>query len=332
LQDTDTRQHAPEVACVDPSGRPRVGEALRRERDPARPGRGEPLHGHWCLGSGGGRREHGRSVKRASDAPVAEIEFTAFTSTDIAAGSDPWIYLTNPRNRPRRCTPAWQDAQMFERLVETIGNAVGGWLYVIAGGLCFAEAAILVGMVLPGETALLVAGVFCAHHKLNLWVMIVVAFVSAVAGDSVGFEFGKKFGPALRRSRLGRWVGEHRWAMVDGFLHRHGGKAVLLGRLTALFRALVPSMAGMSGMRYRTFLTWNVIGGAIWAPGCVLLGYGFSKSLDVVGKALTWAPLAIVGVVALVYVGLHVRRSRIERAEAAAFAESDSAQDAVAEG
>jgi membrane protein DedA with SNARE-associated domain len=217
---------------------------------------------------------------------------------------------------------------MFEHLVETIGNTVGGWLYVIAGALCFAEAAILVGMVLPGETALLVAGVFCAHHKLNLWVMIVVAVACAVAGDSVGFEFGKKFGPPLRRSRLGRWVGEHRWAMVDGFLHRHGGKAVLLGRLTALFRALIPSMAGMSGMRYRTFLVWNVIGGLIWAPGCVLLGYGFSKSLDVVGKALTWAPLAIVALVALVYLALHVRKGRLERSEAAAFAEADAARGA----
>src|SRR3954454_22660313 len=114
---------------------------------------------------------------------------------------------------------------MFEHLVEQIGNAVGAWLYVIAGALCFAEAAILVGMVLPGETALLVAGVFAQHGTLNLWVMIVVAVVSAIAGDSVGYEFGKRFGPGLRRSRLGVWVGEHRWAAVDCFLLRHGGKA-----------------------------------------------------------------------------------------------------------
>jgi membrane protein DedA with SNARE-associated domain len=206
---------------------------------------------------------------------------------------------------------------VFEHLVESIGNAVGVWLYVIAGALCFAEAAILVGMVLPGETALLVAGVFCQHGTLDLWLMIVVAVVSAVAGDSVGFEFGKKFGPPLRRSRLGRWVGEHRWQMVDGFLHRHGGKAVFLGRLTALFRALIPSMAGMSGMRYRTFIVWNVAGGLIWAPGCVLLGYAFSTSLDTVGKTLTWAPFALIGAIVIVYVGMHLRRRRLERADAA---------------
>jgi membrane protein DedA with SNARE-associated domain len=213
---------------------------------------------------------------------------------------------------------------VFEHLIESVGNAVGVWMYVIAGALCFAEAAILVGMVLPGETALLVAGVLCFHGKLSLPVMILVAFACAVAGDSVGFEFGKKFGPPLRRSRLGRVVGEHRWAKVDGFLHRHGGKAVLLGRLTAIFRALVPSMAGMSGMKYRTFLTWNVIGGAIWAPGCVLLGYAFANALDVVGRTLTWAPLVILAVVVVGWLALRWRERRRERVEAEAFAEADA--------
>ncbi|MCW2644769.1 MAG: DedA family protein [Pseudonocardiales bacterium] len=208
-----------------------------------------------------------------------------------------------------------------------IGDTVGAWLYLIAGGLCFSEAAILVGMVLPGETALLVAGVFCQRGTLNLGIMIAIAVVCAIAGDSVGYEFGKKFGPPLRRSRLGRWVGEHRWAKVDGFLHRHGGKAVLLGRLTALLRALMPSMAGMSGMRYRTFLLWNAVGGLIWAPSCVLLGYAFSKSLSKVGQTLTWAPLVILAVGIAAYLALHLRKRRIEKAEASAFAEADAAHE-----
>jgi membrane protein DedA with SNARE-associated domain len=212
---------------------------------------------------------------------------------------------------------------VFEQIVTNVGNAVGVWLYVIAGALAFAEAAILVGLVLPGETALLVAGVFCERGVLSLWIMIPVAVLCAVAGDSVGYEFGRKFGPSLRRSRLGHWVGEHRWAAVDGFLHRHGGKAVLLGRLTALFRALIPSMAGMSGMRYRTFLLWNAIGALIWAPACVLLGYAFSSALSTVSSVLTWVPLAVLAVVFVAWLALHLRRRRRERAEAAAFAEAD---------
>jgi membrane-associated protein len=215
---------------------------------------------------------------------------------------------------------------MFEHVMRSIGGTVGQWLYLIAGGLAFAEAAFLVGMVLPGETALLVAGVFCnsKYGNLNLGIMIAIAVVCAIGGDSVGYEFGKKFGPSLRRSRLGRWIGEHRWAAVDGFIHRHGGKAVLLGRLTALMRALMPSMAGMSGMRYRTFLLWNAVGGIIWAPGCVLLGYAFASALGVVGETLTWAPLAILAVLIAIYVAIHFRKRSRERAEAEAFAKANA--------
>jgi membrane protein DedA with SNARE-associated domain len=142
----------------------------------------------------------------------------------------------------RRLRPC-QDESVFEHIMKTIGDSVGLWLYLIAGGLAFAEAALLVGFVLPGEIALLVGGYFCQpkYGHLELWLMCVIAVAGAIAGDSVGFELGKRFGPPLRRSRIGRAVGERRWSAVDGALHRHGGKAVLLGRFTALLRAVTPS-------------------------------------------------------------------------------------------
>ena len=208
-------------------------------------------------------------------------------------------------------------------LLKHIGNTVGVWLYVLAGGLAFAEAAILVGMVLPGEAALLVAGYFCHNGALSLPIMIVVAIVCAIAGDSVGYEFGRHFGPSLRRSRVGAWIGERRWAQVDAFLHRHGGKAVLLGRLTAVLRALMPSMAGMSGMKYRTFFLWNATGGIVWAGGCVLLGYAFASALDTVSSYLTWAPLAVLAVLGIGLLVLFLRRRRREQAEGDAFAAAD---------
>ena len=197
-----------------------------------------------------------------------------------------------------------------------IGNSVGVWLYVIAGGLAFAEASILVGMVLPGEAALLVAGYFCHQGVLSLPIMIVVAILCAVLGDSVGYEVGKRFGPTLRRSRVGMWVGPSRWDRVDSFLHRHGGKAVLLGRLTAILRALMPSMAGMSGMRYRTFLIWNATGAIIWGGGCVLLGWAFASALDTLESYLTWAPLAALAILLVGYVLYEVRKRRGERGTA----------------
>jgi membrane-associated protein len=209
---------------------------------------------------------------------------------------------------------------MFEHLMRQIGDAVGNWLYLIAGGLAFAEAAIMIGFVLPGEIALLVAGYFCRYGTLEVWIMATVAVVCAIVGDSVGFEFGRHFGPPLRRSAIGRWIGESRWSTVDAFLHRHGGKAIFLGRLTALLRALMPSMAGMSGMRYRTFLVWNAAGGLVWGAGCVFLGYAFASALNTVSQYLTWLPLALLAAVAGGYLLIHLRKRRRERDETRAFA------------
>ena len=219
---------------------------------------------------------------------------------------------------------------MFEQLMHHIGDAVGSWLYLIAGALAFAEAAILVGFVLPGEIALLVAGYFCRYGPLDVRVMAAIAVVCAIAGDSVGFEFGRHFGPPVRRSRVGLWIGEPRWSAVDAFLHKHGGKAVFLGRLTALLRALMPSIAGMSGMKYRTLLFWYAAGGLIWGAGCVLLGYAFASALNTVSSYLTWLPLALLALAAAGYLLIHLRKRRRERTEADEFAQAGLGADETA--
>jgi membrane protein DedA with SNARE-associated domain len=194
-------------------------------------------------------------------------------------------------------------------LLKRIGENAGPWLYLIAGGLAFAEAAVLVGMVFPGEVALLVAG-FAAHQGwLDLRLMIVVAVGAATLGDSVGYEVGRRLGPRLRASRLGTRIGEDKWRRADDFLHRHGGKAVLLGRFTAILRALTPGIAGAARMPYlRTFLPWNVAGAVLWGAGSVLLGYAFSASLATVDHVLVYLPVAVIVVAAVAY--LLVRRTR----------------------
>jgi membrane-associated protein len=195
--------------------------------------------------------------------------------------------------------------------LQRVGEQVGGWLYLIAGFVVFAEAAIMVGLVFPGETALLVAG-FAAHQGwIGLWQMITIAVGAAVLGDSVGYLTGRRLGPRLRESGLGRRVGTGRWETADAFLLRHGGKAVLLGRLTAVLRALVPGMAGMTGMPFRqVFLPWNVIGGVLWGAGCVLLGYGFSASLTAFGNYLTYGPLLLVGLLLIGFALVRTVRRR----------------------
>ncbi|CAB4626332.1 unannotated protein [freshwater metagenome] len=201
---------------------------------------------------------------------------------------------------------------ILDRLVE-LASSLGDWLYLILGFLAFAEAAIMLGFVLPGETALLAGGVLAAEGVLDIRIMFVVAVVCAIVGDSVGYEVGKVLGPRLETSWLGRRVGQKRWDTAQAFLDKHGGKAVFMGRSIALLRALVPGLAGMSGMQYRRFLGWNALGGFLWGGGCVLLGYFFAKSIRRVEQYLTYGGLILFVVVVSGFVIAHIIGKRRER-------------------
>jgi membrane protein DedA with SNARE-associated domain len=200
--------------------------------------------------------------------------------------------------------------------LQGIGAHVGGWLYVIAAVLAFGEAAVMIGLVLPGETALLVAG-YAAHHGwIHLVPAMIIGVVAAILGDTVGYAIGRHWGPRLRRSRLGERVGADRWDRVEHLIRRHGGKAVLVGRSTAVLRALTPGVAGMARMPFlRTFLPWNVAGGIAWGAGCVALGYALAASVNTVGHYLSYGPTALMAIVVAV---LAVRTWRKRRRPAGA--------------
>jgi len=189
--------------------------------------------------------------------------------------------------------------------VASLLNAVAGlaspWGYVVVGLLTLLEAAAFVGLVVPGETALLVGGFLASQHRASLPLMMLAGAIGAIVGDSVGYEVGRRLGPSLRRSRMGRWVGEQRWARAEAYLNQRGGQAVFFGRFVGVLRALVPTIAGLSGMPYRTFLPWNAAGGLCWAPGFVLIGYAAGGSYHTVAR---WAGRA--SAVLVVLVGLVV--------------------------
>src|ERR671931_2445991 len=158
-------------------------------------------------------------------------------------------------------------------LLDTAARLASPWAYVILGLLAAAESAAFVGLAIPGETAMLLGGFLAYQGRVNLGVMMAAGALGAVAGDSVGYQLGRVFGEPLEHSRLGRKVGPDRWARGEAYLRERGGRAVFLGRFVGLLRALVPALAGMARMPYRTFLPWNAAGGSIWAPAFVLLGY-----------------------------------------------------------
>jgi membrane protein DedA with SNARE-associated domain len=191
----------------------------------------------------------------------------------------------------------------------------GATAYTLVGALVFSEAALLVGFFLPGETAAVVGGVLAGAGSVNLEAMMVVVVLSAIAGDSVGYIVGRTAGPWLLGHRPLR--GSIAVRRTKDLLERRGGPAVFIGRFITFARAVVPGLAGMSGLRYRTFLGYNALGGLLWGVGYTLLGYLVGRSFTRIVSDLSTASLILIGVagVAVVAYVLFRRRSRKRRAK-----------------
>jgi membrane-associated protein len=184
---------------------------------------------------------------------------------------------------------------------------------IATGLLVFAEDAVFIGFVVPGETAAVLAGVGAGLGHVALWLSIVVVVVAAVVGDSVGYEVGHRFfGPRVLTSRF---LAPHRDRIerAQAFLRRRGGIAVFLGRFTAFFRAMMPALAGASRMPYGTFLAWNAAGGIAWGTLFVVVGYAAGASYQQVERQVGRG--IAIGLAVLVVAGLVIWRMRARAAE-----------------
>jgi undecaprenyl-diphosphatase len=199
-------------------------------------------------------------------------------------------------------------------LIARLGDLPPLAVYAVAVALVFAETGSLLGLVLPGEITLLVAGYLVYHGTLRLPATIVVLSLAAVAGDAVAYSEGRRVGPRLRSGRLGRWVGRRRWSRADALVLRYGGRAVALGRFVGIVRTLVPRLAGLSGVPYRRVFGWNVLGAVGWVGGSVLLGYlvgdSYQRAADLFGRATGALLLLVAVVIALVLIGRYLGRHR----------------------
>ena len=135
------------------------------------------------------------------------------------------------------------------------------------------EAPAFLGLVLPGELALLLGGMLASQGRVPLAAALAVGVAGALAGDSAGYWIGRRWGPRLLASRLGRRVGPARLHRVESLLLRGGGRALAVGRCTAGARVVLPGLAGMLGLRYRVFAVWTGMAATLWALAHVLAGY-----------------------------------------------------------
>jgi len=205
---------------------------------------------------------------------------------------------------------------MADRVTGLLGDAVNPWGYVLLFALTALEASAFVGLFVPGETALLLGGFLSYQGKLNLFLVIVVTVIGGILGDSAGYEIGRHLGDRMKRTWLGRKIGEDRWDRARTYVRKKGAKAVLLGRFVGILRALVPAVAGDSRMPYPKFLLWNVIGALVWGPSVVVAGYLAGRSWRALETYLSRGGFTLFALTVLGFVIVHlVRKRRSEKAE-----------------
>jgi membrane protein DedA with SNARE-associated domain len=196
----------------------------------------------------------------------------------------------------------------------------GPLAYAVVAALVFGETALFLGFVIPGETAVVIGGVLASRGRVSLPLLIVVVVAAAIVGPLVGYEVGRRMGGRVVASRFLRKLS----GTVDKAtrtLNSRGPAAVLVGRFTAVLRALMPALAGTARMPYRTFAVYNALGGIVWGAGYSLLGYLAGSAYAVIERRVG-AGLAIV-IAALVVVAVAVwavRRHRRSRAAAPVLA------------
>lgn len=194
-----------------------------------------------------------------------------------------------------------------------IFTALGAWAPILVFLLAAGESAAFLGLFLPGEVAVILGGVIAGTGVVPLWVMLMVAIVGAVVGDSTGYWMGKRFGPwILDRPRMAKFAS--RLDSAQSSLSQRGWWALVVARFTSFLRAVVPFAAGMASMPYRSFIVGNVVGGVLWGTAYTLVGFIAGDRWPSVEHWLGRGGLVLAGVLLvvgiIVWLGRWVARNR----------------------
>ena len=185
--------------------------------------------------------------------------------------------------------------------------------------IIFAESGLLVGFFLPGDSVLFASGLLINAGVLNVNIVfaIVLFFVAAVAGDSVGYLFGKKAGPRIFAREDARLFKREYIARAQHFYELHGGKSIILARFIPVVRTFAPIVAGAAEMPYRRFLSFNVIGGLLWTVGITLLGFYLGRAFEMAGievDTVIYPLIAAIVIISILPPALHIFLNKSRRA------------------
>jgi len=199
-----------------------------------------------------------------------------------------------------------------KEVIGDIAKALGPWTYALVGVMAFLETGAFIGLVAPGETVVIAGGVIAGQGEIELIPLIGLVWVCAVLGDTTSFYIGRRLGRSfLERHGPRVKISHERLVQVEGYFDRHGGKTILIGRFIGLVRALAPFIAGASGLAYKRFIPYSIVGCGLWSTVFCVLGYIFWRSFDkvahVAGQAIFGFGLTV-GVIVGVVVAYRRRR------------------------
>jgi membrane-associated protein len=206
----------------------------------------------------------------------------------------------------------------LDQTVATFAAQYGEWLYALLFLVIFAETGLVVCPFLPGDSILFIAGTVVAVADLNVHVLVIVLIAAAVLGDSVNYAVGHYIGPKAFHRPDSRWFRQEYLRRTQAFYDKYGGVTIIIGRFVPIIRTFAPFLAGVAGMSYRRFLSYNVVGACLWIGVLVYAGYLFGNipwvkdnlSLIVVG-------IVLISLIPAVTTFLQERRaSRAQRLEA----------------
>lgn len=196
-------------------------------------------------------------------------------------------------------------------IIETVG-------YIGLFTVVFAETGLLIGFFLPGDSVLFTAGFLASQGIFNIYVLCFLMFVAAVVGDSVGYLIGHKYGKRLFKKEDSLLFHKDHLERAKSFYEKHGGKTIIIARFMPIIRTFAPVVAGIGDMRYSTFVTYNIIGGLLWAVGLPTLGFVLGSSIPDVDKYLL--PIVAIIVLASVAPGIyHTLKTKEQRRQVLAF-------------
>ncbi|MGN8551803.1 UNVERIFIED_CONTAM: DedA family protein [Microbacterium sp. SLM126] len=185
---------------------------------------------------------------------------------------------------------------------------------LVAGLAIMLETSVLVGLVVPGDTVVIVAATAVGSPAEGVLLAVAVV-IGALIGESIGFWLGRFLGPKIRHSALGRRIGEENWQRSERYLRRRGGPAIFISRFLPVLHSLVPLTVGMSGYPYRRFLAWTVPACVIWATLYVTVGAAAAGTYRQLADQLHYAGYIFVGIIVVFLVLVFVTKKIIERAE-----------------